>query len=36
MTRSHRRWHLLLWLAIGPLVTLLLVLSLLWRREALP
>ena len=32
MTRSHRRWHLAVWLAIGPLLALGLFLSLLWRR----
>lgn len=33
MTRSHRRWHLILWLMIAPLLFLGLLLSILWRRE---
>jgi hypothetical protein len=32
MTRLHRRWHLALWLTIGPLLAVALFLSLLWRR----
>ena len=36
MTRSHRRWHLYLWLLVGPLVALGFVLALVLRREALP
>ena len=36
MTRAHRRWHLYLWLLVGPLVTLGFVLALVLRREALP
>lgn len=36
MTRSHRRWHLILWLILGPVLLLGLVLGLLLRPEALP
>ena len=36
MTRSHRRWHLYLWLLVGLLVALGFVLALVVRREALP
>lgn len=36
MTRHHRRWHLLLWLLLGPLVLAGLTLALAYRPEALP
>ncbi len=36
MTRSHRRWHLWLWLVLGPVVLAGLILSFALRTEALP
>jgi hypothetical protein len=36
MTRSHRRWHLWLWLVLGPLVAAALILSVVRRPEVLP
>jgi hypothetical protein len=36
MTRSLRRWHLLLWLVLGPLLLAGLALSVAFRPEALP
>jgi hypothetical protein len=36
MTRSHRRWHVLLWLLLGPLAAAGLILSLALRAESLP
>jgi hypothetical protein len=36
MTRSHRLWHLWLWLVLGPLVLAGLILSVAFAPEALP
>jgi hypothetical protein len=36
MTRSHRRWHLWLWLALWPLVLTGLILSVAFRPEVGP
>jgi hypothetical protein len=36
MTRSHRRWHLWLWLTLAPLVAIVMLLALAWRTEGLP
>ena len=36
MTRSHRRWHLCLWLVLGPLVLAGLALSAVFRAETFP
>jgi hypothetical protein len=36
MTRSQRRWHLWIWLVLGPLVVDGLVLSVLLRGKVLP
>jgi hypothetical protein len=36
MTRSHRRWHLVIWLLAAPLLLAGLVLSMVLRGEALP
>jgi hypothetical protein len=36
MTRSHRKWHLWLWLVLGPLTAAGLVLGLVLRTENLP
>lgn len=36
MTRSHRRWHVWLWLVLGPLIALVFILSILLRSEMLP
>jgi hypothetical protein len=36
MTRLHRRWHLWLWLILGPLILTGLILSVVFRPEALP
>jgi hypothetical protein len=35
MTRSHRQWHLWLWLVLGPLALIGLLLSVAWRGEVL-
>jgi hypothetical protein len=36
MTRQHRRWHVWLWLVLGPLVLVGLILSIVLRAEAVP
>jgi hypothetical protein len=36
MTRQHRRWHLWMWLVLGPLALAGLILSIVLRAEAVP
>jgi hypothetical protein len=36
MTRRHRRWHLVVWLVVGPLLLAGLVVCWLARPEVLP
>ncbi len=36
MTHAHRRWHLWAWLLLAPMVAGIVLLSLVWRTEALP
>jgi hypothetical protein len=31
MKRSHRTWHLSIWLILGPLIAIVVILSVMWR-----